>query len=302
MPAEVRDRVASAEDVSAGRDWVEGVLRRVTRQRGARAMNLATLLLAPPLLVGFPLTSIVFNELRVTRHTVRNGHALWMLIFAVGLTAGAYLLLQAQVTGRRAVRVIVLTFAARPPEREGEAWGCRSCGAALPVTKGVIARCVYCGASSLTGFDLRGHARAMRGQVTDLDATLRDYLTRRRTLATLTLVAGAVVAAGALAIDHGFPRTCRDGVKNGDETDVDCGGSCTRCADARACAQDLDCISAICRAGACVVHSCGDGVKNGDESDVDCGGSCAPCKAGDFCAGRGADCASGHCGLDGRCE
>ena len=30
--------------------------------------------------------------------------------------------------------------------------------------------------------------------------------------------------------------TCTDGVKNGTETDVDCGGACSPCADGKACA------------------------------------------------------------------
>ena len=40
--------------------------------------------------------------------------------------------------------------------------------------------------------------------------------------------------------------TCRDGVKNGSETDVDCGGSCRRCTDGRICLDRDDCASAHC--------------------------------------------------------
>ena len=50
--------------------------------------------------------------------------------------------------------------------------------------------------------------------------------------------------------------TCTDGVQNGDETGVDCGGSCEPCAP---------------------TASCDDGVQNGNETGVDCGGSCSPC-------------------------
>ena len=51
------------------------------------------------------------------------------------------------------------------------------------------------------------------------------------------------------------PPSCSDGIQNGDETGVDCGGSsCPAC------------------------PTCSDGVQNGDETGVDCGGSsCAPC-------------------------
>lgn len=44
---------------------------------------------------------------------------------------------------------------------------------------------------------------------------------------------------------------CSDGVKNGNETDVDCGGSCSPCADGFACNVAADCQHAICGAGIC---------------------------------------------------
>ncbi|MBC2843792.1 M43 family zinc metalloprotease [Winogradskyella flava] len=55
--------------------------------------------------------------------------------------------------------------------------------------------------------------------------------------------------------------TCTDGIQNGDETGVDCGGS--------SCAP-------------CVTPpTCDDGIQNGDETGIDCGGSsCAPCSTG----------------------
>lgn len=48
------------------------------------------------------------------------------------------------------------------------------------------------------------------------------------------------------------PR-CNDGLWNGDETSVDCGGNCDPC------------------------FSCTDGILNQNEIEVDCGGSCPPC-------------------------
>ena len=49
----------------------------------------------------------------------------------------------------------------------------------------------------------------------------------------------------------GSGPSCDDGIQNGDETGVDCGGSCPN---------------------AC--PTCDDGIQNGDETGVDCGGSC----------------------------
>ena len=47
--------------------------------------------------------------------------------------------------------------------------------------------------------------------------------------------------------------TCSDGVKNQDESEVDCGGVCSKCI------------------------TCSDGIKNQGETDIDCGGPCSPC-------------------------
>ncbi len=54
--------------------------------------------------------------------------------------------------------------------------------------------------------------------------------------------------------------TCSDGVQNGNETGVDCGGpDCAPCAE----------------------PTCDDGIQNGNETGVDCGGpDCAPCETG----------------------
>src|SRR5829696_8873803 len=46
--------------------------------------------------------------------------------------------------------------------------------------------------------------------------------------------------------------TCTDGLTNGSETDVDCGGgTCPRCASGKTCASRNDCLSARCEAGTC---------------------------------------------------
>lgn len=96
---------------------------------------------------------------------------------------------------------------------------------------------------------------------------------------------------------------CDDGIQNGTETGVDCGGSradCPRCSLGSACASDADCESQRCAGQVCI--SCADGARNGSESDVDCGGSdpaCARCEPGDRCQ-LDSDCESGAC-QDGTC-
>lgn len=73
--------------------------------------------------------------------------------------------------------------------------------------------------------------------------------------------------------------TCEDEEMNGDETDVDCGGAtCDPCADGAGCAVGEDCESGVCGEGLCAAPTCEDGVQNGDEGGVDCDGSCEPCE------------------------
>jgi hypothetical protein len=139
---------------------------------------------------------------------------------------------------------------------------------------------------------------------------------------------GDVCGPGGMCV----AATCTDGVKNGAETDLDCGGVCPRCADEAVCAGDGDCLSQVCldlrcqaprcRDGvtngneecddgnesnadactnACAGASCSDGFQNADELDVDCAGHCGPesCDIGQSC-GEQSDCASGAC-FEGSC-
>ena len=45
---------------------------------------------------------------------------------------------------------------------------------------------------------------------------------------------------------------CFDGVQNEDETDVDCGGSCSSCALGQGCLLDTDCSNRSCSSGICI--------------------------------------------------
>jgi hypothetical protein len=93
--------------------------------------------------------------------------------------------------------------------------------------------------------------------------------------------------------------TCFDRVVDGDESDIDCGGSCRACAGGAACRASADCQSQSC-AGTCAAPSCTDGIQDGYETDVDCGWGCPGCPRFARCH-RNEDCASQHCGSDGVC-
>jgi hypothetical protein len=53
--------------------------------------------------------------------------------------------------------------------------------------------------------------------------------------------------SGGAATDGGLPASCTNGVRDGTETDVDCGGGvCPKCADGMNCSRRSDCISNNC--------------------------------------------------------
>ncbi len=94
--------------------------------------------------------------------------------------------------------------------------------------------------------------------------------------------------------------SCSDGVKNQDETGIDCGGKCAligqTCALNDSCLSNSDCTSGYCNSDyLCATPSCTDGVKNGNETGIDCGGgTCPACALNETCV-TDSDCASGFC-------
>jgi hypothetical protein len=105
--------------------------------------------------------------------------------------------------------------------------------------------------------------------------------------------------------------TCDDGIQNGDEEGIDCGGSfCPPCEVEPTCddgiqngdEEGVDCGGSFCPP--CEVEpTCDDGIQNGDEEGVDCGGSfCPPCEVEPTCDDgiqngdeEGVDCGGSFC-------
>jgi predicted outer membrane repeat protein len=106
------------------------------------------------------------------------------------------------------------------------------------------------------------------------------------TLTTRILTIGLVALAAACGPKEDPPKnnaadagngdmtdeaSCDDGVQNGDETDVDCGGSCDPCGEGAACVEDDDCENGTCLDDRCATPSCGDGLVNQDSEICDAG-------------------------------
>lgn len=97
--------------------------------------------------------------------------------------------------------------------------------------------------------------------------------TGSRRAAVAALAGGALTAFAATAADARKKRkhkkkkkqtvvtppgpTCSDGIRNGDETGIDCGGSCPPCAVGQACTKRADCASALCVDGVCTACTFG---------------------------------------------
>lgn len=97
------------------------------------------------------------------------------------------------------------------------------------------------------------------------------------------------------------PPRCDDDTRNGEETDLDCGGpDCPACPAQKECKLARDCQSQVCSAGRCAAPTCTDQVLNGQESDIDCGGpDCPRCGGGSDCR-KSSDCRSDQC-ENGKC-
>jgi len=93
--------------------------------------------------------------------------------------------------------------------------------------------------------------------------------------------------------------TCMDGVVDGGETDVDCGGACPACSNGLMCLTGADCASGVCTGGGCT--PCGTNADCDPSSYCDGATSaCVPDEAnGEVCT-EAAQCSSGAC-ADGFC-
>jgi hypothetical protein len=119
---------------------------------------------------------------------------------------------------------------------------------------------------------------------------------------------GSDTAHDVAAPQSDAPSTCGDNIKDGNETDVDCGGSCPPCGIGQSCLISGDCGNAPgcspkngCACDAlsmtCVYDHCFDHERDGNETDVDCGDpldGCTGCAFGLMCQLDG-DCASRGC-------
>lgn len=119
---------------------------------------------------------------------------------------------------------------------------------------------------------------------------------------------GAVILAAAMFAGGGVSGCvfylnplCTDQIRNGEETGIDCGGTCGPCAIGSSCGKDTDCEDSFCKSGTCTALPCADGKKGEQETDIDCGGgTCRKCAGGRQCV-VDSDCFGPLPGANGTC-
>ncbi|MFA5061984.1 MAG: hypothetical protein WC526_02475 [Patescibacteria group bacterium] len=83
--------------------------------------------------------------------------------------------------------------------------------------------------------------------------------------------------------------TCTDGIKDGAESDVDCGDGCAKCINGKMCRLNSDCVSGYCNAsGICADAPVG--ACFGKASGTLCRAAVSDCDVAEYCDGVHADC------------
>ena len=111
---------------------------------------------------------------------------------------------------------------------------------------------------------------------------MKNNILKLKFLFAAVFLAGAIFLFQSCEDDDKLelPATCFDGAMNGDETGVDCGGSCQPCPTCtdgimNGNETDVDCGGPDCDA---CPETCDDGILNNGEEEIDCGGpNCEPC-------------------------
>ncbi len=95
---------------------------------------------------------------------------------------------------------------------------------------------------------------------------------------------------------------CQDGVQDGSETDVDCGGLCPPCNVGQFCFSGFDCATGLCDFNVCVTHICGNSALEAEEycddgNNIDgdgCDSNCTATTCGNGIQSLGEECDDGN--------
>ncbi len=205
MPEALRQRLTAHRTLAVTRHKVQALVARLVNLPSARRASLvskgvfATVVLLSAVL-GAAVVLLALGD-------AVDAFALGALVFAVGLlVAAAFKFGVRLVMDRRALGTLGAWFGARAPRREGDAWGCRGCGAPLPEAQGALVRCTYCDMESVTGIDARLALAPLQQQHAALEEHVENHA-RRRASADRSLVfvsLGAIISILILVVLAGF--------------------------------------------------------------------------------------------------
>jgi len=113
----------------------------------------------------------------------------------------------------------------------------------------------------------------------------------RTTLGIVVALSVNVCSPSNYLIESSSATTCTNGLKDGSETGIDCGGAaCPQCVIGDGCKAVTDCTSGVCATAVCRQPHCGNLLMDQDEEGVDCGGAdCTRCGSSNTCSNRKQD-------------
>ena len=153
LPLKLRERIRAARELDADSRSLRRLAEKLARRPSAARTNVALLASGAFFLVSVALA--VFG--------VEVGWPSAVLV-AVALSLPLLVFARMDIADRIGAVALAMGSAARSPEKPGDPYACRVCGAPLPPAEAgaIVVRCGYCNADNVLGIDLRIDAGATR--------------------------------------------------------------------------------------------------------------------------------------------
>lgn len=197
VAAQLRDRLGAGRAAARATVDTSAAVKRLLDQPGATRAGVILVLASLGVTAGWAAVTFAYQQTGVGSLDgfsigvgIVNG---WALTFACFSTA------RIALARRRALIVLATTFGARPPRAPGQGPGCRRCGAPLPTTAGIVARCVYCGTESV----LETNIAPLVERVRDHQGSIADLLASTRSERWLWAKLGIAAAAATVLASVG---------------------------------------------------------------------------------------------------
>ena len=202
VPTTIRVEFSAKARIVDARARSEQLLRRLLRQPSAALTNGLLLFAVPPIVFGFPIAALLYDELHRHEHRLASDGALALFVAGQGLSYGLLWLLQAHVARRAAVRIVATRFAAVPPAAAGEPFSCRRCSGPLSHSgpEVLLVLCRYCRSENILGTQLVPLAQVETNQAADLGTELSKRTAVERQYRLLALASLAMLAVSAWSV------------------------------------------------------------------------------------------------------